>query len=80
MTRPEVLERNYRMVASHLLFKQRAILTIFESRFLSRRPFLSFLKQSPHRKMFRSDKLEPSDVDNLYSELVCVELPDGSDG
>jgi hypothetical protein len=77
VTDVEVLSRNHHILGSHFLTRQRAVLTIFEPRHILESPFLSFRTQSPHRKMFRSDTLVAEDIDNLYSEAVCLTVPGG---
>jgi hypothetical protein len=45
--------------------------TVAELRFIGHRPPLSF-KVTFLPKMYRSDSLEADQIDDLYSELVCV--------
>jgi len=55
----------------HLLVHHRLLATRAELRIIGRRPALSF-KAAPSRKLYRSASLEPDQIDDLYSELVCV--------
>ena len=55
----------------HLLIRHRLLATRAELRFIGHRPPLS-LKVTSWPKMYRSDSLEPDQIDDLYSELVCV--------
>lgn len=70
---PQVLARCYRVVARYFLARERCLLTIFESRFLSRAPVPAFVAKSPDRnKLYRSETLTDADIDNLYSELLTL--------
>jgi hypothetical protein len=55
----------------HLLVRHRLLATVAELRIIGPRPSLSF-KVPPYPKMYRSASLEPGQIDDLYSELVCV--------
>jgi hypothetical protein len=55
----------------HLLIRDRLLATLAELRFIGHRPSLSF-KMTPWTKMYRSDSLQPNQIDDLYSELMCV--------
>lgn len=60
----------------YLLFDKKIVFTRLERRFLSEKPLLTYaLKRAP-RKLFYSPRLTESDIDNLYSELVSLDLPD----
>ncbi len=48
--------------------------TRVESRFLPRRPALSKDLSGYRQKMFRSDTLQAADIDNLYSEIMALDL------
>jgi hypothetical protein len=61
-----------RPLARHLLIHHRALATLVEERIVGYRPRPSLLLRSPRRKMFRSASLAPTQIDYLYSELVCV--------
>jgi hypothetical protein len=55
----------------YLLVRRRLLATLAELRIIEYRPAVSFgLNSWP--KMYRSASLEPGQVDDLYSELVCV--------
>jgi hypothetical protein len=56
----------------HLLFRHGALVTLVENRIVKRQPRLALPQMSPRRKMFRSHRLGPGQIDYLYSELVCV--------
>ena len=56
----------------HLLLRYRVPVTLMELRIVGGRPAGSYLLRSPRPKMFKSDSLQSDQIDNLYSELVCV--------
>jgi hypothetical protein len=56
----------------HLLLRHRIPLTLLELRIVGGQPAGSFRLRSSRPKMFKSDSLRPEQIDNLYSELVCV--------
>jgi acyl carrier protein len=57
----------------HLLVRHRLLATLAELRIIGHRPSLSF-KVTPWHKMYRSASLAPDQIDDLYSELVCVPM------
>ena len=59
-------------LAHHLLVRHGAAATLAEERVIGYRPRLAVPIRSPRRRMFRSENLDPAEVDYLYSELVCV--------
>lgn len=69
---PELFRRMARPLARHLLLRHRIPVSLLETRVTGRRPWPSVLLRSPRRKMFRSTRLRPDQIDYLYSELVCV--------
>jgi len=68
---PELLQHAMIPLTSHLLVRHRLLATLAELRIIGHRPPLS-LKVNPWPKMYRSPSLEPGQIDDLYSELVCV--------
>jgi hypothetical protein len=68
----ELFRRMVRPLCRHMLFHHRAAATLGEHRNLGYRPRFGFTVETQRRKMFRSDTLEPAQIDDLYSELVCV--------
>jgi hypothetical protein len=68
---PELFHRAIIPLTRHLLIRHRILGAIAELRFIGRRPPLSF-KVTFALKMYRSDSLEADQIDDLYSELVCV--------
>ncbi|SCG59295.1 hypothetical protein GA0070609_3530 [Micromonospora echinaurantiaca] len=69
---PELFRRMARPLARHLLLRHRIPVSLLETRVTGHRPWPSVLLRSPRRKMFRSARLRPDQIDYLYSELVCV--------
>jgi hypothetical protein len=61
-----------RPLARHLLTHHRALATLAEERIVGYRPRPSLQLRSPRRKMFRSPSLAAAQIDDLYSELVCI--------
>jgi hypothetical protein len=55
----------------HLLIRHRLPATLAELRIIGRRPPLAATVTS-WRKMYRSDSLEPGQIDGLYSEFLCI--------
>jgi len=68
---PELFHRAMLPLTRHLLIRHRLLATLAELRCIGRRPPLSF-RTASWPKMYRSDSLEPDQIDDLYSELVCV--------
>lgn len=69
---PELFRRMLPPFTRHLLLRHGAAATLFERAVIDCQPRLSFAVRSPRRKMFKSPDLRPSQVDYLYSELVCL--------
>jgi len=69
---PIVFHRCARAVTRHLLVRHGVLATLMELRTVGHRPRRSFLLRAPRRKMYRSSHLEPAQIDNMYSELVCI--------
>jgi hypothetical protein len=72
VSNPDLFGRMARPLARHLLLRHRVPLTLAELRVTTERPRPSVLLRSSRRKMYRSDRLTADQVDNLYSELVCL--------
>ncbi|MET8308081.1 hypothetical protein [Micromonospora sp. NPDC005173] len=68
----ELFRRLARPLARHLLIRHGALATLAELRVVGERPAGSIMLGSPRRKMFKSDRLTPDQIDYLYSELACV--------
>lgn len=69
---PALLRSMARPFARHLLLRHGIPATLAEERIVGYRPRLSLSVRSPRQKMFRSPSLAASQIDDLYSELVCV--------
>jgi hypothetical protein len=71
VSNPDLFHRAMIPLTRHLLVRHRLVGTLGELRIIERQPRLSF-KLNAWPKMYRSASLEPEQIDNLYSELVCV--------
>jgi hypothetical protein len=71
VSNPELLRRAVRPLTRHLLVRHRLVATLGELRIIGHRPRLS-QRLNAWPKMYRSPSLEAAQIDNLYSELVCV--------
>ena len=74
VSNPELVHRGIIPLTRHLLIRHRLLATVAELRLIGHRPPLS-LKVTSSPKMYRSDSLEPEQIDDLYSELVCLPWP-----
>jgi hypothetical protein len=72
VSNPTLFRRMTRPLARHLLLRHGLPASLVELRVADRRPWPSILLGTPRRKMFRSSRLRPNQIDYLYSELVCV--------
>jgi hypothetical protein len=68
---PELFKNAINSLSRHLLFRHRLLATRAELRAVAQRPLISF-KRNPRAKRYRSATLNPGQVDDLYSEFVCV--------
>ncbi|HEX6449013.1 MAG TPA: hypothetical protein VF060_06095 [Trebonia sp.] len=68
---PQLFHHAILPLTRHLLIRHRMLATLAELRIIGRRPPLSF-KVTSWPKMYRSASLEPYQIDDLYSELVCT--------
>ncbi len=68
---PQLFHRAILAFTRHLLVRHRLLATLAELRIIGRRPPLS-LKVTSGPKMYRSADLEPDQIDDLYSEFVCI--------
>lgn len=71
VSNPRLFHRAILPLTCHLLIRHRLLATLAELRIIGHRPPLSF-KVTSWPKMYRSASLEPDQIDDLYSELVCV--------
>jgi hypothetical protein len=73
VSNPELFRRAIGPLTRHLLVRHRFLLTLAELRIVGQRPPLSRILSPPAGpKMYRSASLEPVQIDDLYSELVCI--------
>lgn len=68
---PRLFHRAVFPLTRHLLVRHALLGTLAELRIIGRRPPLSF-KVTSWPKMYRSASLEPDQIDDLYSEFLCV--------
>lgn len=71
VSNPELFKRTIIPLTRHLLLRHRLLATRAELRIIAHRPLFSF-KRNPRPKMYRSASLDPGQIDDLYSEFVCV--------
>ena len=71
VSNPQLFHQAIVALTRHLLVRHRLLATLAELRIIGHRPPLSF-KVTSWPKMYRSASLEPDQIDDLYSELVCV--------
>jgi len=71
VSNPQLFHRAILPLTRHLLFRHRLLATLAELRTIGPRPPLSF-KVTSWPKMYRSASLAPDQIDDLYSELVCI--------
>ena len=69
---PELFRRAVAPLTRHLLVRHRVLATLAELRIVGHRPRPSLMVRRPRPKMYRSASLGPAQIDDLYSELVCV--------
>jgi hypothetical protein len=69
---PDLFRAMARPFARHLLLRHGVVASLADLRVVAHRPPMSLLLHGHRRKMFRSTRLEPDQIDYLYSELVCV--------
>jgi hypothetical protein len=72
VSNPSLFRRMASVFGRHLLLRHRIPLTLLELRIVGGKPAGSLRLRSSRPKMFKSDSLRPEQIDNLYSELVCV--------
>jgi hypothetical protein len=71
VSNPDLFRRALAPLARHLLIRHRLLAIMGELRTIGRRPPLAFTFTN-WPKMYRSASLQPGQIDDLYSELVCV--------
>lgn len=71
VSNPALFHRAIMALTRHLLVRHRLLATLAEVRITGSRPALSF-KVTSWPKMYRSASLEPDQIDDMYTELVCV--------
>ncbi len=74
VSNPELFKLGINSLTRHLLFRRRLLATRAELRTIAHRPRFS-VKRKPRAKRYRSPSLDPGQIDDLYSEFVCVPDP-----
>jgi hypothetical protein len=69
---PELFRRVIGPLTRHLLVRHGLLVTLADLPLFGHRPRLSLMLPGWRPKMYRSARLEPGQIDCLYSELVCV--------
>ena len=72
VSNPDLFAAAVPRLARYLLFRHGILAILAELRIVVHRPRLSKLLSAPRKKMFKSSRLRPDQIDYLYSELVCV--------
>lgn len=72
VSNPDLFASSAAQLSRYLLFRHGIVAILAELRIVIHRPKFSMLLASPRRKMFKSERLKPEQIDDLYSELVCV--------
>ena len=70
VSNPGLFRRGMIPLTRYLLVRRRLLATLAELRIIRYQPSLSF-KLNAWPKMYRSATLEPGQIDDLYSALVC---------
>jgi hypothetical protein len=71
VSNPDLFHHALLPLTRHLLLRHRLVATLGELRIIGHRPRLS-VRLNACPKLYRSASLEPGQIDDLYSELVCV--------
>jgi hypothetical protein len=69
---PSMFQSMSRVLGRHLLLRHGVLAVLAELRITRIRPRPSVALNHGRRKMVKSTTLRPDQIDNLYSELVCV--------
>ena len=72
VSNPSLFARMVGVFGRHLLLRHKIPFTLLELRIVGGQPAVSMQLKSSRKKMFKSDSLQPNQIDDLYSELVCV--------
>ena len=71
---PVSFDRHVHLMQHHLLGRHGLLVSRVERRFVLRKPWLALSEQRTQPKLFLSPTLKDSDVRDLYSELVALDL------
>ena len=71
---PIAFDRHVHLMRHHLLLRHGLLLSRVEQRFLVRKPKIAHSEKRTQAKLFLSSTLKDSQIRNLYSELVALDL------
>jgi hypothetical protein len=71
---PIAFDRHMHLMQHHLLLRDRLLVSRVERRFLARGPNFAHSERQTQPKLFLSKNLKDSQIRNLYSELVALDL------
>ena len=71
---PAAFDRHGHLMRHHLLLREGMLVSRVEQRFLIRKPLIAYSEQRTQAKLFSSPTLKDSQVRDLYSELVALDL------
>lgn len=72
VSNPTLFVKRAKAFGRHLLLRHAIPFTLMELRVVGTQPTPSLRLGSSRVKMFKSDSLQPHQIDDLYSELACV--------
>lgn len=70
----EVFEKNMSVISLHFLSKRLVFILKIESRFLNNPPKMTMHSPESPIKMFKSDSIPESEINNLYTEIFSLEM------
>lgn len=73
---PDVFTQNFWIFRHYLLFVKGLTVTRVAEKYLTKLPLIGVSHKRTPRKTFRSETLSEKQFDDLYSELVCIDLPE----
>jgi len=71
---PDAFERHRHLLEHRLLFEKGLLVSRVESRFLARKPRFAHTERRTQSKLFLSPSLRDSQIRDLYSELVALDI------
>jgi hypothetical protein len=74
VSNPAAFHRHWRLMRHHLLLREGLLVSRVEQRFVLRKPLIAYSDRRTQAKLFSSSTLKDSQVRDLYSELVALDL------